>query len=946
MIDIFISYSYDNTEHEDWVSRLACDLEQYKEINVVYDKFDLTKFTDKNYFMEKGVFNSHYVIIVTSENFTNKANNRDGGVGIETFMTSSRHWEEMIDEKQSNIITVLRSNKNKLLPNYLKGKIYINFNDDNNYGTKLEELIKIISNQDLLKRPSKTKTIFEQKRVFNFSQTEQLISVNHTRRKKILETTDFSEKKRIKYEYWEVKNPSPQYFLILFDNINIKETVEHFISKQTYLPTELTILRSKSSGYTEKIFQDHKIKIKINEFSFSDYIWDYCIDDEAKTAEELYEDSYFIDQKVYRLEGNQRTILENSLEYIENKFLIDDNFKPIQLLIAPGGMGKSTLCHVVVNNINKTINRRAIFIQSESIKRYGDQDFLANFAIESIYDLYEIYSKIKKTKGGIGSFMNKRIFDLSLLCGNIVVVIDGLDEIIGFFQEKFNVNAFFKSLVCLNQELGRSNIIITSREYYWRNNQLFEKYKNDIDEIYLLGFDDHTLEDYFKKRFYTHPKKEECKSLAKKYISSSLLSDEGTMVPFFVDVISQVVQDEVDSNESKFTYDFPKRDYKSNDSLIDYLIYALLNREKVRQAYDINLSDFVNMFKDIASEYNGFVEHEQLNEIIELHFNTKSDEILEKMLLNPLLISSNGGVKFKYDFLTNYFISLYLIEGICSKSESETFLTHLSRLYDGKNQIIKDLINYFESKNDDLFLNARQILDTLLSLHKKTSAKNKLTIYEKAISALMHLTQTAKGLTVEKSTRTELIKYIYNSDDKIEYLFIYGSFYSFDLTNTEVWHSKFHNYSNIFKCKFDNTKFFYTDFNDIILTKDAFKIKNASFDSTCNLGNLTDLVNSDDPDSINIDILEKELKKFFRSFYVRGIYKNKLLEQVSFSKKVPMINKSFLSHLCTEGVVEYDPVGKRYGISTSYQRRVHNYIINNLCDVKINKIIKQIISLS
>ena len=59
MLKVFISYSWDGNIHQDWVKKLADDLEVYEEFHIVFDQYDLDTQLDKNYFMEK-----EYLIVI------------------------------------------------------------------------------------------------------------------------------------------------------------------------------------------------------------------------------------------------------------------------------------------------------------------------------------------------------------------------------------------------------------------------------------------------------------------------------------------------------------------------------------------------------------------------------------------------------------------------------------------------------------------------------------------------------------------------------------------------------------------------------------------------------------------------------------------------------------------------------------------------------------------
>ena len=63
---IFISYAHDNTEHERNVSKLAYLLNGHG-AEVVFDKFNLKYGADLGAFMEQGVSDADYILIICSD---------------------------------------------------------------------------------------------------------------------------------------------------------------------------------------------------------------------------------------------------------------------------------------------------------------------------------------------------------------------------------------------------------------------------------------------------------------------------------------------------------------------------------------------------------------------------------------------------------------------------------------------------------------------------------------------------------------------------------------------------------------------------------------------------------------------------------------------------------------------------------------------------------------
>ena len=86
---LFISYSWSNSTHEQWVTDLATELREAG-VDVILDKWDLKEGYDAVAFMEKMVTDPDIkkVAIVTDETYAKKADGRAGGVGTETQIIS------------------------------------------------------------------------------------------------------------------------------------------------------------------------------------------------------------------------------------------------------------------------------------------------------------------------------------------------------------------------------------------------------------------------------------------------------------------------------------------------------------------------------------------------------------------------------------------------------------------------------------------------------------------------------------------------------------------------------------------------------------------------------------------------------------------------------------------------------------------------------------------
>lgn len=134
----FISYSWDDHNHENWVVSFANRLRS-DGVDAMLDKFLLqTSTVNFNHMMIDHIMKSEYVIIILTENYATKANQRQGGVGFETSL--------MIPQLKTNkdkVILIMRhkGDYTKVFPYHMQDYYAIDFTDDDSYETKFSELL-------------------------------------------------------------------------------------------------------------------------------------------------------------------------------------------------------------------------------------------------------------------------------------------------------------------------------------------------------------------------------------------------------------------------------------------------------------------------------------------------------------------------------------------------------------------------------------------------------------------------------------------------------------------------------------------------------------------------------------------------------------------------------------------------------------------------------------
>ncbi len=161
---VFISYSWDDDNHQSWVLNFTNELRK----NGIDPKMDIVESQNKtvNFYslMIDGIHNNDFVIIILTEQYANKANSRSGGVGFETVQLMS-----IIQNNLEKIVLVSPYNNdiNTITPKYLLGtKVYDL--SEMKYEEEFQKLLYHLHNQPYLElSPIGDKPKLEPKITFN-----------------------------------------------------------------------------------------------------------------------------------------------------------------------------------------------------------------------------------------------------------------------------------------------------------------------------------------------------------------------------------------------------------------------------------------------------------------------------------------------------------------------------------------------------------------------------------------------------------------------------------------------------------------------------------------------------------------------------------------------------------------------------------------------------------
>lgn len=148
---VFISYSWDNEIHKEWVLKLANRLHN-DGVEVILDRYYLKPGKSIPYFVEESISRSSRIIIIFTPNYKLKADKRAGGVGYEySIMNADLYQNQTLNEK---VIPLLRVGEfTDSIPAFMQQYIHIDIRNDQHFENSYIDLLREIFNEPFIVKP-------------------------------------------------------------------------------------------------------------------------------------------------------------------------------------------------------------------------------------------------------------------------------------------------------------------------------------------------------------------------------------------------------------------------------------------------------------------------------------------------------------------------------------------------------------------------------------------------------------------------------------------------------------------------------------------------------------------------------------------------------------------------------------------------------------------------
>ncbi len=285
------------------------------------------------------------------------------------------------------------------------------------------------------------------------------------------------------------------YFIYISKYASQKKTVDHIIDKG-YLNKEaqnivLTDKYNKSGGeintdHIKSLFEQKGYFVKI--YNIEDFMQNELYVDKFNT-EIFHQGSFNINNFV---DPYTESSDENTASFILSEWFKSSN-QPILIMTGMGGIGKTTVVkHFLDNLYKKSESTNILFINSHELI---DDVLKQSKKTETIFDFYTLMvDKAEKNEFKINNKFDEKLLELSIDSGNLIIAIDGIEEVIHRVGSKFNVNEFIGSIFGnYSENFENAKILITCRENSWEKTE----YDNDIKEVLLEPFSKELAEKYF-----------------------------------------------------------------------------------------------------------------------------------------------------------------------------------------------------------------------------------------------------------------------------------------------------------------------------------------------------------------------------------------------------------------------------------------------------------------
>ena len=718
-----------------------------------------------------------------------------------------------------------------------------------------------------------------------------------------------------------------------FSDIKKKSLVKNLSSAIVLIdrPKIKDVERRKSN--IKKLFESEFVYF-IDEFGY-EHLYKDCILPYEKFNLPVYVDGLYDDEGNCDLPASRR---------LEEWF--DSENEPLFVISGHGGIGKTTLAKQFLDSVSSKVPDTGIlFIDSKEII----SELSRNFSIDNkVSDVFDFYKALMDADEIEGARFDKESLQLSIDNGSLIVVLDGIDEVIAKLGDKFDVEQFITSIFEeYSSGLHKTKVLITCRDHFW--NEVGKKIL--LPELTLKAFNESLAYEFFEQKLKGDKKKVQ-KAMAMSedlaIETSKNLDDSSSKnyIPFLLDMIGYLInsQDITESNQEFF-----ESKYLNPDDHTDQLVAQVCRREIVKLE-SLSVDQQVELFIRIASsKQNGISLYDIKEELKEINVDF-DNSLIEKIKGHPLIQCENNMLYFRYDVFDTYFKAL-LVYDFFKHKESVVISDEIIRIVSGYLKYDSSFTDSVADKlvlDDDLILFCIDVIEAVEPINDI----NREMFISSIVSFLLTLLQKGNEHQSNINTRTDLLEKLFGENNQLVgvcLVDIFGDSSSkptFDFRSKKLKNCTFNNYEYFWECNIDDdTVFESSTFKGIDPRVGInYKIPEGLFSKSCDVTSIQHLLSEKQAENNNtLDGIRTELEKVFRLFYQRGNFYPRKQEEVR--KKLSAVK--LLPELMNKGVIKNfkdpkKPTMKQYKVCESY-KSVIDYIEQGSPSNELQALIKEFI---
>ncbi|MDI1234098.1 MAG: caspase family protein [bacterium] len=657
------------------------------------------------------------------------------------------------------------------------------------------------------------------------------------------------------------------YYLYLYEGINQTQTLKYLqdnfsqIFKEknllVFFPKEKNLINPESRK--KNIYEKFK---PINLFYIDDFIREQC------TPKIIQEDK----SKFLSISNFILPIFSKGIEHatIDN-YLIDwyeKNNEPIFVVKGTGGIGKTTFSQYIADITQKKYaNTSVLFIDSVLIK-----DHLLKSNQNGKFKIYNFYEALCAITDSISEKLSEDIFRINIDVGNILLIIDGLDEVISKIPN-FNVKEFLNSIHDSSNSIGGGKVIITCRTFFWDSIDFAEEKLRIIE---LEPFNLEQTRSFFEKSFDSDEGKiKKAIKLANEF-KYPRAENKNIYDPYVLDIIRSLIISEKETIEVDLS-SFSSKILKSNIKN-DYIIYRVCDRE-CRRVGQVNVDDQITFFTFLAVEKRGVIYSQNLREEIRQALGKQINLTnVEALKSHPFIKDNGNSLTFRYDFLGDLFRSIYVCSYFDFSSEiniiSNFFMEIISENCWFGSSLNIEIVHRLEHWSDDDILLVSDFIEQINKTNDFQLQKKR-----KVIANIFNLSLAINhkfyGNDIYKNTEL-LCKMFMKSNNFIDNLSIANigedQNIRFDFSGLTVSKSTIDNYGNFWNCSFDEKSTFTScHLINLTLRKKNSDVSNAKFIDCTYDANVESSLKKVELNDVNrIEQTKIFINDFFHLFFSNG----------------------------------------------------------------------------